>query len=153
MDKEHTCCVTGHRDIPADKIQYVQMQLRQELLQAILSGYTHFISGFAAGVDLIFAGIVADLKHEYPITLEAAIPYQDRVKSPDKTFQCLLKECDIIKVHTDRYSKSCFMVRNRYMVDCSALVIAVHDSRKSGGTAATISYAHRMNRDVREIWL
>ena len=153
MDREHTCCVTGHRDIRADKIQYVQTQLRQELLQAIQSGYTHFISGFAAGVDLIFAGIVADLKHEYPITLEAAIPYQDRVKSPDKTFQCLLKECDIIKVHTDRYSKSCFMVRNRYMVDCSALVIAVHDSRKSGVTAATISYAHRMNRDVREIWL
>lgn len=153
MDREHTCCVTGHRDIRADKIQYVQTQLRQELLQAIQSGYTHFISGFAAGVDLIFAGIVADLKHEYPITLEAAIPYQDRVKSPDKTFQCLLKECDIIKVHTDRYSKSCFMVRNRYMVDCSALVNAVHDSRKSGGTAATISYAHRMNRDVREIWL
>ena len=45
MDKEYTCCVTGHRDIPADKIQYVQMQLRQELLQAIQSGYTHFISG------------------------------------------------------------------------------------------------------------
>lgn len=153
MDREHTCCVTGHRDISVDKIHYVQMQIRQELLRAIQSGYTHFISGFAAGVDLIFAGIVADLKHEYPITLEAAIPYQDRVKSPDKTFQCLLKECDIIKVHTDRYSKSCFMVRNRYMVDCSALVIAVHDSRKSGGTAATISYAHRMNRDVREIWL
>ena len=153
MDREHTCCVTGHRDIRADKIQYVQTQLRQELLQAIQNGYTHFISGFAAGVDLIFAGIVADLKHEYPITLEAAIPYQDRVKSPDKTFQCLLKECDIIKVHTDRYSKSCFMVRNRYMVDCSALVIAVHDSRKSGGTAAIISYAHRMNRDAREIWL
>ena len=125
MDREHTCCVTGHRDIRADKIQYVQTQLRQELLQAIQSGYTHFISGFAAGVDLIFAGIVADLKHEYPITLEAAIPYQDRVKSPDKTFQCLLKECDIIKVHTDRYSKSCYMVRNRYMIDCSALVIAV----------------------------
>ena len=74
MDKEHTCCVTGHRNIPADKIQYVQIQLRQELLQAIQSGYTHFISGFAAGVDLIFAGIVADLKREYPITLEAAIP-------------------------------------------------------------------------------
>ena len=50
MDKEHTCCVTGHRNIPADKIQYVQMQLRQELLQAIQSGYTHFISGFAAGM-------------------------------------------------------------------------------------------------------
>lgn len=153
MDKAHTCCVTGHRDIPADKIQYVQMQLRQELLQAIQNGYTHFISGFAAGVDLIFAGIVADLKREYPITLEAAIPYQGRMKSPDKIFQCLLKECDIVKVHTEQYSKSCYMVRNRYMVDCSALVIAVHDVRKSGGTAATIRYAHRMKRDIREIKL
>ena len=153
MDKEHTCCVTGHRNIPADKIQYVQIQLRQELLQAIQSGYTHFISGFAAGVDLIFAGIVADLKREYPITLEAAIPYPGRMNTPDEVFQCLLKECDIVKVHTDRYSKSCYMVRNRYMIDCSALVIAVQDGRKSGGTAATIKYAHKMERDVREIWL
>ena len=153
MDKEHTCCVTGHRDIPADKIQYVQMQLRQELLQAIQSGYTHFISGFAAGVDLIFAGIVADLKREYPITLEAAIPYLGRMNTPDKVFQCLLKECDIAKVHTDRYSKSCYMVRNRYMIDCSTLVIAVHDGRKSGGTAATIRYANRKRCDLREVRL
>lgn len=153
MDKEHTCCVTGHRDIPADKIQYVQMQLRQELLQAIQSGYTHFISGFAAGVDLIFAGIVADLKREYPITLEAAIPYPSRMNTPDEVFQCLLKECDIVKVHTDRYSKSCYMVRNRYMIDCSALVIAVHDGRKSGGTVATIRYANRKGCDLREVRL
>ena len=153
MDKKHTCCVTGHRDIPADKIQYVQMQLRQELLQAIQSGYTHFISGFAAGVDLIFAGIVADLKREYPITLEAAIPYPSRMNTPDEVFQCLLKECDIVKVHTDRYSKSCYMVRNRYMIDCSALVIAVHDGRKSGGTVATIRYANRKGCDLREVRL
>lgn len=153
MDKEYTCCVTGHRNIPADKIQYVQMQLRQELLQAIQSGYTHFISGFAAGVDLIFAGIVADLKSKYPITLEAAIPYLGRMDTPDKAFQRLLKECDIVQVHTDQYSKGCYMVRNRYMVDCSALVIAVHDGRKSGGTAATIKYARQMERDVSEIEL
>ena len=109
--------------------------------------------GFAAGIDLIFAGIVADLKGEYPITLEAAIPYPGRVNTPNEVFQCLLKECDIVKVHTGQYSKNCYIVRNRYMVDCSALVIAVHDGRKSGGTAATIKYAHKMERDVREIWL
>ena len=94
MDKAHTCCVTGHRDIPADKIQYVQTQLCQELLQAIQSGYTHFISGFAAGVDLIFARIVADLKSKYPITLEAAIPYPGRMNTPNEVFQSLLKECE-----------------------------------------------------------
>ena len=153
MDKEHTCCVTGHRDIPADMTQYVHMQLHQELLQAVQSGYTHFISGFAADVDLIFVGIVADLKREYPITLEAAIPYPGRMNKPNEVFQCLLKECDIVKVHTGQYSKNCYMVRNRYMVDCSALVIAVHDGRKSGGTAATIRYANRKGCDLREVRL
>ena len=153
MDKEHTCCVTGHRDIPVEKVPYVQDKLYQELLQAIQDGCMHFVSGFVSGVDLIFAGIVAGLKQKYPITLEAAIPYPGRMNTPDKEFQRLLKECDIVKVHTDRYSKSCYMVRNRYMIDCSALVIEVHDGRKSGGTAATIKYAHKIERDVREIWL
>lgn len=153
MDREHTCCVTGHRDIPVEKVPYVQDKLYQELLQAIQDGYTHFVSGFASGVDLMFAGIVAELKQEYPITLEAAIPYPGRMNTPDKVFQCLLKECDIVKVHTEQYSKSCYMVRNRYMVDCSVLVIAVHDGRKSGGTAATIRYANRMGCTLREIKL
>ena len=153
MDKEHTCCVTGHRDIPVEKVPYVQDKLYQELLQTIQDGCTHFVSGFASGVDLIFAGIVAGLKQKYPITLEAAIPYPGRMNTPDKEFQRLLKECDIVKVHTEQYSKSCYMVRNRYMVDCSTLVIAVHDGRKSGGTAATIRYANLMGCTLREIKL
>lgn len=153
MDRDHTCCVTGHRNIPADKISYVQRRLYQELLQAIQGGYTHFISGFASGVDLIFAEAVACLKQEYLITLEAAIPYPGRMNTPDKEFQRLLKECDIVKVHMEQYSKGCYMVRNRYMVDCSTMVIAVHDGRKSGGTAATIRYANQAKRIVREIRL
>ena len=30
MDREHTCCVTGHRDIPVEKVPYVQDHLYQE---------------------------------------------------------------------------------------------------------------------------
>ena len=151
MDKEYTCCVTGHRDIPIERVLYVQNSLHQELEQAILGGYVHFISGFASGVDLMFAKAVVDLKSSYPITLEAAIPYPGRLNTPDTTFRRLIKECDIVKVHTAQYSKSCYMVRNRYMVDCSTLVIAVHDGRKIGGTAATIRYAHKRERVVREL--
>ena len=151
MKKEHTCCVTGHRDISASKVLYVQNSIYQEVDQAIYRGDTHFISGFASGVDLIFAGAVVDLKSNYPITLEAAIPYPGRLNTPDMTFQRLIQECDMVKVHTAQYSKGCFMVRNRYMVDCSRLVIAVHDGRKTGGTAATIRYAHKSECIVREI--
>ncbi len=116
MDKEHTCCVTGHRDIPAEKVDFIRNRLKSAVQNAIACGYTHFISGFAAGVDLMFAEIVADLKTSHAITLEAAIPYPGRMKTPDKAFQRLIGACDAVKVHSAGYSRNCYMVRNRYMV-------------------------------------
>lgn len=150
MDKEKTCCVTGHRDIPAEQMDRIQKLLRQEILAAIEDGYTHFISGFAAGADLLFADIVAELKEIYLITLEAAIPYPGRMKTPDETFQRLIRCCDTVKIHSDVYSKGCYMRRNRYMVDQSQRVVAVYDGRPTGGTAATVRYAS--GKDVRVLW-
>ena len=71
-----TCCVTGHRDIPAEKKGLVEEALRREVAAAIEDGYTRFISGFAEGADLMFAAIVAEAKKENDsLFLEAAIPY------------------------------------------------------------------------------
>ena len=150
MEAIRTCCVTGHRDIPAEKMGRIEELLRREILEAIGDGYTHFISGFAAGADLLFAEIVAELEERYPITLEAAIPYLGRMKTPDKTFQRLIRCCDTVKIHSDVYSKGCYMRRNRYMVDQSRRVIAVYDGRPTGGTAATVRYARE--KDVRVVW-
>lgn len=150
MKKIKTCCVTGHRDIPAEQADRIRELLRQEILVAIGDGYTHFISGFAAGADLLFAELVAELKAAYPITLEAAIPYPGRMKTPDETFQRLIRCCDVVKIHSDSYSKECYMRRNRYMVDQSQRVIAVYDGRPTGGTAATVRYAK--GKDVRVVW-
>ena len=150
MGTEKICCVTGHRDIPEEKMDRIQKLLRQEILAAIEDGYTHFISGFAAGADLLFADIVAELKEIYPITLEAAIPYPGRMKTPDETFQRLIQCCDTVKIHSDSYFKGCYMRRNRYMVDQSQRVVAVYDGRLTGGTAATVRYAK--GKDVRVVW-
>ena len=150
MKEIKTCCVTGHRDIPAEQADRIRELLRQEILTAIGDGYTHFICGFAAGADLLFAEIVVELKEICPITLEAAIPYPGRMKTPDKTFQRLIRCCDTVKIHSDQYSKDCYMRRNRYMVDQSQRVIAVYDGRSTGGTASTVRYA--MEKDVRLVW-
>lgn len=150
MDYEKTCCVTGHRDISAEQMDRIQELLRREILAAIEDGYTHFISGFASGADLLFAEIVVELKKIYPITLEAAIPYPGRIKTPDKTFQRLIRCCNVVKIHSDTYFKGCYMRRNRYMVDQSQRVIAVYDGRLYGGTAATVWYAKK--KDVRIVW-
>ena len=150
MGTEKTCCVTGHRDIPEEQMDRIQKLLRQEILAAIEDGYTHFISGFATGADLLFAVIIAELKEIYPITLEAAIPYPGRMKTPDETFQRLIRCCDTVKIHSDSYFKGCYMRRNRYLVDQSQRVIAVYDGRPTGGTAATVRYAK--GKDVRVVW-
>ena len=153
MTREQTCCITGHRNIPTEKRDLIKALLRREVLKAISEGYRHFISGFAAGVDLIFAETVAELKREYLITLEAAIPYPGRMNTPDKTFQRLIKNCDVIRVHADHYYKECYMNRNRYMVDSSTMVIAVSDGREYGGTVATMRYANSKGCMIKEIRL
>lgn len=145
------CCVTGHRQIAKDKAAYVESELKREIIKAIEDGYTHFISGFARGVDLIFAEIVDGLKSEYPITLEAAIPYRKRMNTPEKKFQNLIVLCDVVGVHSEEYSPSCFTKRNRAMVRLSNRVVVVYDGRQKGGTFSTMRYALGLERDVRII--
>ena len=137
---EKTCCVTGHRDIPEARIAYVEQELRREVEEAIAEGYTRFISGFAEGVDLMFAAIVAE-----------QIPYAGRLKTKNQQFQKLLRACKGVKVVCQEYAPSCFMQRNRYMAGESQRVIAVYDGRERGGTLFTMRYAHSIGREVREI--
>ena len=147
-----TCCVTGHREIPADKLVYAETELRKAVVAAASDGYTRFINGGAAGADLLFAAIVAELKAQgYPLFLETALPYAGRQKSKDLEFQKMLADCDEVKYFSERYNRGCYFVRNRYMVDESSRVIAVYDGRDSGGTVFTMQYAHKKGKAVQII--
>lgn len=143
--KEHTCCVTGHRKIEGMTDEDIRAKLQSAIEQAITDGYTHFISGFANGVDLVFAEIVAELKGRYLITLEAAIPHRGRLATKNKQFQQLLTQCDQVTVTSEVFHKGCYLERNRQMVDQSNRVIAVYDGRDGGGTAYTVRYADLNN--------
>ena len=147
-----SCCVTGHRNIAPEILDFVKNELRDEVILAIKDGYSHFVSGFAIGVDLIFADIVAELKAEHPhITLEAAIPYRKRLETRNKEFHRLIKQCDTVVVKSEQYAKICFFIRNLYMVENSERVIAVYDGREKGGTEFTIRKARISRREVRII--
>lgn len=150
-----TCCVTGHRQLKDDKIEYVKTELYGEVLLAIENGYTHFISGFAESVDLYFAEIVIELKNKNnncsSITLEAAIPYRKRLNTPNKLFKKLIEQCDKVTVISENYSTDCYMKRNKYMVEQSERVIAVFDGREKSGTAATMRFARTNKRELHTI--
>ncbi len=149
---DNACCVTGHREIPAEMLEFVENELRKEITQAIKDGYTHFISGFAQGIDLLFVSIVVDQMVEYPdLTLEAAIPYRKRLSTPDPLFQRLLGNCKIVGIHSAEYSAACYMKRNRVMVSNSKRVIVVYGGHQRGGTLYTMNYANMQHREVRLI--
>ncbi len=149
---EKTCCVTGHQDIPAERITYVEQELRREVRAAIEDGYTRFISGFAEGTDLLFVAIVAEQKECNPeLFLEAAIPYAGRMKTKNQQFHALLRACNGVKIVCDEYAHACFMQRNRYMAGESQRVIAVYDGRDHGGTLFTMRCAHTLGKEVRAI--
>lgn len=152
--EEKNCCVTGHRSIPSDQAEAVRQGLAQAVRQAITDGYNAFISGFADGVDLIFAEIVSQTIQENPrIKLIAAIPYRKRLETLQKReyTKALIEQCAEIYVAAEEYLPSVYVKRNRYMVERSDRVIAVYDGRDSGGTVGTIRLAHQMKKELWEI--
>ena len=152
--QEKTCCVTGHRDIPAEQIGHIKKSLEQEVDSAIRDGITCFISGFADSADLLFVEIVAERITKNPaLKLIAAIPYRRRLDTLQKSerTKVLIDLCAEIFVVAEEYHPSVYAKRNRYMVEQSDRVIAVYDGREKGGTVETIRLAHTMKRELKEI--
>ena len=56
MMKERTCCFTGHRGLPQDRVERIVMNLNKEVDHLIAQGVTDFISGGALGFDHIRIG-------------------------------------------------------------------------------------------------
>ena len=42
--KKKTCCVTGHRDLPQNQINYVKAALLREIEKSVADGFTCFMS-------------------------------------------------------------------------------------------------------------
>lgn len=51
MDKSFTCCFTGHRRLPKEKMRHIVKRLDQEVENLISQGVTDFISGGALEID------------------------------------------------------------------------------------------------------
>ena len=142
----HRCCFTGHRPEKLTAPEWlVKRELEREIRQAIADGLDVFITGMARGVDIWAAEVVLDLRDAgAPIRLMCASPFEGFEHSWNEEWQ--RRYCRIMNVadHTlfvcKGYSRTCFQIRNEWMVDHSARVIAVYNG-ESGGTKNTIKYA------------
>ena len=151
--REKRCCFTGHRPEKLNRPEAeIVAWLEAEICKAIDDGFITFISGMARGVDIWAAEIVLRLRDEgLPIHLICASPFEGFERSWDEKWKQrytdVMKKADLVKFICKSYSTACFQIRNRWMVDRSARVIAVFDG-KDGGTKNTIRYAQSKSIEV-----
>ena len=161
MEREHTCCFTGHRP---DKLPWgtreddprcraLKDSLKEALERAYQAGCRHFICGMARGSDLYFAEAVLALRELHPeITLEGARPCETQAdgwpQSERNRYFGILDRCDYETLVQHHYDRGCMMRRNRYMVDRANRIIAVYDGVPQGGTAQTLLYALRQGLET-----
>lgn len=147
----HRCCFTGHRPEKLQrKEKEIRVDLEYEIRHAIHDGFNVFISGMARGIDIDAAEIVLQLRDEgYPVRLICASPYPGFEKNWNRTWQSryrvVIAKADLVRYISPQYSKGCFQIRNEWLVDHSARVIAVFNGQPSG-TKNTIDYA--MNKHI-----
>ena len=83
----------------------------------------------------------------YPIKLMCACPYVGFETGWNQDWQRQYKEilaaADFVKYVCEDYCRSCFQIRNEWMVNHAARVIAVFNGEKSG-TKNTIDYAAKV---------
>jgi len=152
--RKHRLCFTGHRPekLHSDEAAVCAV-LEGSIDAAIADGFVTFITGMARGVDIWAAEIVLARKAVNPqIRLICALPHPDFEKRWSAQWQArynaTLQQADLVRVICPSFSMASYQIRNEWMVDHSARVIAIYNGA-SGGTAKTIAYAEKHGIEVR----
>lgn len=163
MEREKTCCFTGHRpgklpwgeDETDPRCVALKAELKRAVERAYDRGFRHFICGMAQGCDFYFCEAAQALRDERPgVTVEAAIPCEEQAsrwsERDRERYFGLISLCDFETMVQHHYDRGCMLRRNRYMVDRSALLIAAYDG-SLGGTMYTLTYAMKKGVEVQII--
>lgn len=161
MSIEMACAFTGHRpvrfsfgyDEEDEKCLRLKLVLARQISALIEGGVSLFYTGMALGTDQWCAGIVLDMKRQYPnVRLTAVLPCETQANkwSPEQRERYFntLAECDDVITLNARYTPGCMLERNRYMVDHAHYLLAVYDGGGKGGTAYTVRYAREKKREI-----
>ncbi|HMM06504.1 MAG TPA: SLOG family protein [Clostridiales bacterium] len=152
MQKSTTCCFTGHRKLPKEKIGQVIKRLYYEVEYLIERGVTTFISGGALGFDQLAASLmIAKKEMGQEIRLIFVLPCknQEKLWSVDqkKLYHNLLIEADEIIYISEEYHEGCMKKRNCFMVDHSSYCVCAQ-LRSFGGTWQILKYAKQQGLTV-----
>lgn len=146
MDAIRTVSVsfTGHRTYCGEG----RRQLDDVLEMLYAEGYRRFLTGMAWGFDLAAGRAVIELKRRHGgVRLVAVEPFGgfralfrgDAAAAYDE----VLAACDERVAVCATGTEVCYRLRNDFLVDHAAVVVAWYDGGREGGTAYTVRRARR----------
>lgn len=145
--KEQSCCFTGHRSIPKDKVKELRLALHRQIQQFYNSGITIYYVGGAIGFDMHAARMILALKKVHPeVKLIAMLPFQGYMSRWSSQLRALqegiLSQCDEVRYFGTSYDKNLYRVRDEAMVDAAGYCISYCTNPRSG-TGMTVRYAEK----------
>jgi uncharacterized phage-like protein YoqJ len=150
--KKIAVAFTGHRHYNGEADALLETTIRDLYAQ----GKRIFWSGMACGFDLAAAACVVALREELPgLELGCAIPCPNQAahySAPDRArYEQLLAVADRVELICERKETHCYLIRDRWMVDRSTVLVAWYRGVR-GGTRYTWSYASRRLLQRINLW-
>ena len=107
----------------------------------------------ALGADTCAAMAVLALREKNPaIRLHCILPCEGQERSwpaaAQIRYRYILSKADFIEYVSHAYHQRCMLDRDRRLVDCAAILLAVYNGERRGGTAATVRCAQKADREI-----
>lgn len=149
---------TGHRPqfcpcLFNEKHEWL-LNLKRELKQKLLAiSPKYVIVGGAIGWDTWVAEVALDCK----LPIHLYIPFEGQGArwhaSSKRKYDEIRKRADREIILSPSYSRECFHVRDRAMVDdCDIVFSLLNPEVKKGGTYYTVNYAKKHKKPVTNFW-
>jgi len=152
LDKNNTCCITGHRILLPKKIVKIEKCLNKEIDNLIHKGVSVFISSGAIGFSHIASSIIITKRQQGAnIRLIFALPCRNQGDNWSDNhrliFRSLLNEANEIRYISEVYTPECMTKRSHYMLDNSAYCIC-YMRCKARKTSRLLGYAQQQSVQI-----
>lgn len=155
LNRNFTCCFTGHRQILPEHVCALPMAVETAIRELIAQGYFIFAAGGAMGFDTLAAETVLALKSDFPhlrlIIVAPCADQADNWAAPDRRRYERLREAsdDYICLKAS-YTPDCMRRRNHCLVEMSSACLA-YCLRPHTGSAQTVAFADAQGLEIVDI--
>ena len=156
-----SCAFTGHRphklpwryDETDSRFLKLKTMIDGLIANLAQAGVTDYYSGMADGADLMLSQAVLVLRStRTALKLHCVLPCDGQADQwptlSQERYHAILAQANTVSFVSHQYYDGCMLERNRRLVDSVALLLAIYNGERRGGTAATIRYARKLGRGI-----